>query len=230
VKYLRDLMATIPHAEYYNLYGPTETNVITYYKTPVLDSDRTAPVPIGRPCDGYEVFALAPGGGVVDRPDVRGELYAAGPCVARGYWGDPEKTAKHFVQHPLRPGSGDVAYATGDHVELDGNGDFVFFGRHDDMIKSRGYRIELAEIEQVLYGHTRVREAAVVAIPDELIGNRIAAFVVMDGAGDDDEAELRRFCLERLPKYMVPELVEFRRGLPKTSTGKVDKKILANDH
>jgi len=95
------------------------------------------------------------------------------------------------------------------------------------MIKSRGYRIELGEIETVIYTHPDVKEAAVVPIPDELVGNRIKAFVAAGKNGEQINAgELQKFCSKRLPKYMVPELVEFCDTLPKTSTGKINKPML----
>ena len=94
------------------------------------------------------------------------------------------------------------------------------------MIKSRGYRIELGEIETALYGHPEIQEAAAVAIPDEEIGNRIKAFVVPRVAGSLSVAQIRQHCAQRIPKYMIPEIIELSAGLPKTSTGKVDRSRL----
>jgi acyl-CoA synthetase (AMP-forming)/AMP-acid ligase II len=91
------------------------------------------------------------------------------------------------------------------------------------MVKSRGYRIELDEIETTLYAHSQVREAAVVAVPDEQIGSRILAYVAGADGADLTPGKLREFCLERLPRYMVPESIELMPQLPKTSTGKVDR-------
>jgi len=97
------------------------------------------------------------------------------------------------------------------------------------MIKSRGYRIELGEIETVLYSHSKVKEAAVIAIPDDLIGNRIKAFVVPCEADSLTKMELERYCLEHIPRYMLPSIIEFRDFLTKTSTGKIDRKLLASE-
>jgi amino acid adenylation domain-containing protein len=227
VKYLRDLMTLVPRASYYNFYGPTETNVITYYRVPVLPAERTAPIPIGIACENIEVFALTDEGKVVSRPGEEGELYARGSCVARGYWGDAEKTGRNFVENPRPRGFREVAYRTGDIVTLDDEGNFLFLGRRDDMVKSRGYRIELGEVESALYGHAGIREAAVVAVPDAAVGNRLVAFVVMENGASLSGAELQDFCTESIPRYMVPETIEFRESLPKTSTGKVDKVSLA---
>jgi acyl-coenzyme A synthetase/AMP-(fatty) acid ligase len=112
-------------------------------------------------------------------------------------------------------------------VTLDEEGNYLFLGRRDHMIKSRGYRIELGEIDTVLYSHPSVKEAAAVAIPDETITNRIKAFVVLEEKAAVSVEELQRYCAEKIPSYMVPEAIEFREDLPKTSTGKTDKPALA---
>jgi acyl-coenzyme A synthetase/AMP-(fatty) acid ligase len=219
-------MTVLPQAEFYNLYGPTETNVITCYKVPPLQPDRVKPIPIGRACANADLFVLTEDGKVVRGPGQTGELYARGPILAEGYWGDAEKTAKSFVQNPLQPNFGECAYKTGDLVTLDEEGNFEFLGRRDHMIKSRGYRIELGEIETVLYSHSNVKNVAAVASPDELIGNRIVAFVVLNEPGACTAEDLQRYCAERIPSYMIPEAVEFRNDLPKTSTGKIDRPAL----
>jgi amino acid adenylation domain-containing protein len=229
IKYLRRLVAAIPQAHYYNLYGPTETNVCTYYKVQPGDlaAERAQPVPIGVPCANIEVFAVDDEGGRVTQPGREGELWVRGSCVAQGYWADPEKTARNFVRNPYQPYFDEVAYRTGDIVVLDEDGlNWRYVGRRDHMIKSRGYRIELGEIEATLYTHAGVKEAAVVAIPDELIGNRLKAFIVpIEDALS--VKELRAYCSTHLPGYMVPESIEFRPELPKTSSGKVNRPLLA---
>jgi len=227
VKYLRELMAKVPHPVYYNFYGPTETNVITCYRVPVLPESRTVPIPIGVACANMDVFAITDDGGVVSRPGEVGELHARGSFVAMGYWGDAEKTSRNFVENPLARGFREVVYRTGDIVTLDDEGNYLFLGRRDDMVKSRGYRIELGEVESALYRHEAVREAAVVAVPDPDIGNRLVAFVVMENGRSESPTDLQDFCTASIPRYMVPETITFRDALPKTSTGKVDKVTLA---
>ena len=226
VKYLRELMGMIPHAGYFNLYGPTETNVVTYCRVPKLTPDRVKPIPIGEACANTEVFALTDGGTLVTQPGQEGELYARGSCVAQGYWGDMEKTRQNFVLNQTQPHFQEKAYRTGDLVTLDEEGNYIYLGRRDNMIKSRGYRIELGEVESVLYSHPQVTDAAVVALHDDVIGNRIHAFVVLNDNGAVDSSELQRFCAGRIPTYMVPETIDLRRTLPQTTTGKVDKVAL----
>ena len=141
-----------------------------------------------------------------------------------GYWGRPERTVEVLGQNPLQPYSPDPVYRTGDRVRLDQDGNYCFLGRQDHMIKSRGYRIELGEIEARLYAHPAVKEVAVIALPDEEVGNRIKAVIVPQG--HVTEADLKRFCSEGLPRYMIPDFVELRDALPKTSTGKIDRRLL----
>ncbi len=229
VKYLRRLMESIPHADYFNFYGPTETNVITYYQVHALPAEGNTSIPIGIPCANSEVFAVDENGGLVRGPGEIGELYARGSCVAQGYWGDPVKTRTGFVPHPLHPDLRETVYRTGDLVTLDEAGNYLFLGRRDHMIKRYGYRIELGEIEHALYQHPDVEEAAVIAIPDELTGNRIQAFVALGKDASSSTETLLDFCADRLPKYMVPERIHFRTRLPKTSTGKIDKSSLTGE-
>lgn len=226
VKYLRDLMETIKHAEYYNLYGPTETNVITYFKVENTGPEQVKPIPIGKACDNMEVFALTQRGDLVKKPGQEGELFARGSCVAQGYWGDEEKTEQSFLSNHTQRQFREKMYKTGDIVTLDKEGNYIYIGRRDHMIKSRGYRIELGEIEAVLYSHHKIKEAAVVAIPDKLIGNRIKAFLVCSEQTTVDVKKIQNHCAKMLPQYMIPELIEFRENLPKTSTGKIEKNSL----
>ncbi len=228
-KYLRRLVQYIPHAAYSNLYGPTETNVCTYYHVQSSDvaPDRTEPVPIGKACANTEVFALDPDGRVVP-PGEEGELYVRSSTVMKGYWGRPDSTAATVLPNPLNAAYADVMYRTGDIVKLMPSGDYQYIGRRDKMVKSRGYRIELGEIETALYAHPSVKEAAVVAVPDERIGARLMAYVV-PGNSTLTSSELMKFCSERVLKYMVPERIEMCEQLPKTSTGKIDKTTLENE-
>lgn len=229
VKYLRRLVHVIPQATYYNLYGPTETNVCTYHRVRPEDVAEDAPpsLPIGRACENTEVFALDDENRPITKPGIEGELWVRGPTVAQGYWGDPAKTARNFRQNPLNSCHPDWCYRTGDMVKLAEDGQtWLFLGRRDHMVKSRGYRIELGEIESVLYRHAEVKEAAAVAVPDELVGNRLHAFVVLAEGSRATVGQLVAFCQQHLPPYMVPERLQLLDELPKTSTGKTDRPAL----
>jgi amino acid adenylation domain-containing protein len=222
VPYLRRLMRTLPHARFLNLYGPTETNVCTYYEVPPLDDERVVPIPIGRAIDNVEVFAVGEDGERVPDGEV-GELWVRGSSVMCGYWGDPTRTDRSLVGWNVGHGPGDPAYRTGDLVRRDAQGDYEFLGRRDSQIKSRGYRIELGDVEAALYAHPTVVECAVTAVPDELVTNRLKAYVVLREEGT--AADVLRVCGERVPPYMVPDL-EVREQLPRTSTGKIDRRAL----
>lgn len=217
VKPLRDLRALWPDAAFWNLYGPTETNVCTAYRVPdAIAPDRTAPLPIGTVCPPLRAR-------VVDesRRDVApgsiGELIIAGPGVMRGYFGRVELSARAF----LRDAAGTAWYRTGDLVVDAGNGCYQFHGRRDRMVKKRGYRIELGEIEAALYRHDGVDRAAVVAKPDEW-SVAIAAFVTMKPGWKGSIIAMKQHCAGLLPPYMVPDTITFLSNLPTTSTDKVD--------
>jgi L-proline---[L-prolyl-carrier protein] ligase len=142
----------------------------------------------------------------------------------QGYWGDPERTERTLLPNPFAPYLPDRMYRTGDLVRELPDGELQFLGRRDAQIKSRGYRIELGEIDAAFYAHPAVNECAALAMPDELISNRIRLCVATDGTVT--ETELTRFGASRLPKYMLPDTFEFHETLPKTSTGKIDRQAL----
>lgn len=220
---LRRVMAVIPDAEFYNLYGPTETNVCTWYRVPRPLGEHVRSLPIGSPIDGVELFCRTDDGRAAG-PNELGELWVGGPTVMAGYLGDAARTAAVLAApDPARPQA--IAYRTGDLASRDQAGLWHFAGRRDSQIKSRGYRIELGEIEAALNEHPGVAECAVVAIPDEMFGNRIAAYVVVsDGMGP---TELTAYSRRMLPSYMVPWSFCAIPALPRTSTGKVDYQELA---
>jgi len=225
-KYLHQLMQLLPHVRFANLFGPTETNVCTWYEVPRWDGEPPLSIPIGKPACGDEIFAVGEDGSVLPPGEV-GELYVRGPSVMQGYWADDERTAATLLPEWGESPTGYPTYRTGDLARLDENGDWIFLGRRDSQIKSRGYRIELGDIEAALGLHPAVVECAVVPIPDEIVTNRIKAYVVVRGEVTQDD--LVGFVCDRLPRYMAPELFEFRDELPRSSTGKVDRRALPAD-
>jgi len=217
VAHLRSLMEQLPEPRYFNLYGPTETNVCTFYEVigPV-PSERTEPYPIGVPCAHYRERVVDELGHDVP-PDGEGELCIAGPGVMQGYWNLPEQTSRGF----LASGDGERWYRTGDIVVRQPDGNYVYRGRRDRMVKKRGYRVELGEIEACLYTHPIIKEAGVIAQPSP-DGLQVRAFVSTRDGTRPSIIELKRFCAERLPLYMVPDVFVVRDRLPRTSTDKVD--------
>ena len=221
VAHLRRLREQIPGARYWNWYGPTETNVCTAYAVDALPPGQTAPVPIGTACANCELLIVDDAGSVCASGEP-GELYVSGPSVMSGYHAMPEATAHALVAR----GEGSVWYRTGDLVRADTAGLLHLLGRRDGMIKSRGYRIELGEIESVLHQHPAVAEAAAIALPDEESGHVIRAAAVARSGEALDAGQLRAFCAERLPAYMIPLSIAVRGSLPRGSTGKVDRRRL----
>jgi acyl-coenzyme A synthetase/AMP-(fatty) acid ligase len=218
-------MAALPHARYLNWYGPTETNVCTAFEVPAAGAPD--PVPIGTACANTDVFAVASDGRRVSRPGEIGELYVRGPSLMQGYWAQPDKTQEVLVPNPFQAAYRETVYRTGDLVTRDENGNYVYLGRQDGMVKTRGYRVELGEVEAALYEHPAIHEAVVLPVPDELLGSRLRAVIRRDAAGGLTREEVLDHCRQRLPGYMVPDVVEFCEALPRTSTGKVDRARLA---
>ena len=220
-KRLRELRDRLPHATLWNLYGPTETNVCMYYRVDRLpDVDRT--IPIGRPCDHTEVFAVQENGTLAGVGE-EGELFVRGPTVMRGYWGRPEATAAVLGPGPSGAAAGTPAYRTGDIVRLRQDGEYEFVGRRDNQIKSRGYRIELGDVEAALNSHPQVNEGVALAVPHPDWGTAIVACVVADVGADLAERDMRVYMRSCVPRYMIPVRIEFLSNLPRTSTGKVDR-------
>lgn len=222
IKHLQLLHSFIPDPEYYNLYGPTETNVCTYYHLPKhIPDERTEPYPIGKTCSHVETIVVDEYGKLVS-PGEEGELCVRGDGVMIGYWNLPERTAKAFIEDE----SGQSWYKTGDIVIEGEAGNYTFLGRRDRMVKKRGFRIELGEIEAVLYCHSAVEEAATIALMDEDTGVKIKAFLSCREGDRPSIIALKHFCIENLPNYMVPDLFSFLDSLPKTSTDKIDYQSL----
>jgi L-proline---[L-prolyl-carrier protein] ligase len=213
--HLTRLQAAVPQAICANLYGPTETNVVTWYRVP-RDFDGSHPLPIGRPCPYATVMIDAP----------TGELLVAGDSLMNGYWGRPEATQRAFVTV-----EGKRYYRTGDRVSLAPDGNYLFLGRLDRQVKRRGFRIELGEIEAALLRHKDILEAAAVAdefnAKDGQMGTCITVFVRARSAGAVTLVEAKAHCARTLPPYMVPDRVVFLDTMPKGSRGKIDYMALA---
>lgn len=205
-----------------NVYGPTETtvNATAAECRPELD------VTIGKPLPGYDVRILDERGRQVGSEQA-GELYIAGPGVARGYLNQPELTSKHFVEQPSSGQDGKQrSYRTGDLVKQCADGNLVFLGRLDDQVKIRGHRIELSEIEAVLLEHQSVG-SAVVSVIDRDGGPELAAHVVpRNRALGIDRRAVSALLHARLPRHMVPSFLDPVDALPTLASGKVDRKAL----
>jgi amino acid adenylation domain-containing protein len=216
--HLRALRECIPAPRYFNLFGPTETNVCTFYELPPPTADnRDEPYPIGTVCPHYRSLVIDSDGREVERGE-DGELLIQGDGVMQGYWNLPDQNERAF----LDLGERGRWYRTGDLVAELPDGNLRFIGRKDRMVKKRGYRVELGEIEACLYRHPNIREAAAVAIQDEQEGVKVIAHITTRDGNRISIIELKQFCSRHLPLYFIPDLFQFHQELPKTSTDKID--------
>lgn len=209
IKYLRSLRDHLP-ARILNLYGPTETNVCAFYEVVNISPDQVRSVPIGKACSGDRIWAEHADGTPVG-PAEEGELVVDGPTVMLGYWGQPRQDG--------RP------YRTGDRVTLLDSGDYQFLGRQDGMIKVRGYRVEVGEIEAALQAHPGIADVAVV-LSGTAMDAKIVAYVVPAGDVAPDILELKRHCASALPRHMIIDAVRSVRALPRNGNGKLDRRSL----
>jgi amino acid adenylation domain-containing protein len=223
-KHLRAVMAELPRARFSNLYGPTETNVCTFYHVEPLSSDEEV-VPIGRPCANVEDLVVD-GDDRPVAPGETGELLIRGGVVMMGYWGMPERTAQGFFRRLAADGQHDTFYRTGDLVQQRPDGNYSYLGRKDRQIKTRGYRVELDEIEVALLAHSGVEQAAVYAVPDNQGSHLIEAAVVPRPGRSLETAELMEHLAGRLPPYALPSRLTVTEDFPRTSTGKIDRRTL----
>jgi amino acid adenylation domain-containing protein len=213
------LRGAFPTAQIFSMYGLTECKRCTYL--PPVDLERK-PGSVGVAIPGNEIWLVDAEDRVVGPGEV-GELVVRGPTVMAGYWRRPEETARR-----LRPGPhpGESVLYTGDLCRLDDDGYLYFVSRMDDVIKSRGEKVAPAEVEAALRSSPGVLEAAVIGRPDEVLGQAIHAFVVVDSRTRLTPAVLRAACRDRLEPFMVPQAIEIVDTMPQTANGKVEKAAL----
>lgn len=224
-KHLRNLMELLPHVRFSNLYGPTETNVCTYYHVPTLPPDSDEPIPIGKACANVEDIVVDTDNQPVPAGEV-GELLIRGGVVMQGYWGRQELTQRGFYIRTAHSYLQDVFYRTGDLVQLQPDGNYRFLGRKDRQIKTRGYRVELDEIETALLSHEMVQEAAVYPVPDGQGSNLIEAGVILKPEATITQSDLVEHIARRIPPYAVPSKIIITDDFPRTSTGKINRREL----
>ena len=222
-------MQRVPHASFTNLYGPTEATIASsYYTVPACPAGEDEVIPIGRACGGEELLVLDEALQPVPPGEV-GDLYIRGAGLSPGYWRDPEKTRAVFLPYPGGTTPADRIYRTGDLASVGADGLVRFLGRADSQIKTRGYRVELGEIETALHALGTLRECAVVGVAtQDFDGVAICCAYAPDvekGVAVTP-ASLREAVAHALPSYMIPSRWLAFVELPKTSNGKIDRRRL----
>ncbi|HLS79683.1 MAG TPA: amino acid adenylation domain-containing protein, partial [Nocardia sp.] len=211
-----------------NMYGITETTVHVSYRA--LDAATIAGAAgsiVGRAIAGLKLYVLdnrlrpVPVG-------VAGEIYVAGPQLARGYLGRPDLSAVRFVADPLADAAnaGERLYRTGDLARWNRDGELEYLGRADDQVKVRGFRIELGEIEAAVLAQPGIAQAAVIVREDQPGDQRIVAYVVAEPDTNPDLDAVRAGAGEMLPSYMVPSALVRLEWIPLTVNGKLDRRAL----
>jgi len=216
------LQTLFPTARLYSMYGVTECKRCTYLPP---DELKRRPGSVGIAIPGTEAYVVD-GQGVRVPPGVVGELVIRGAHVMKGYWNDPQATAC-----ALRPGpfEWEKVLHTGDLFRADADGFLYFVARKDDIIKTRGEKVSPKEVENALYALPGIREAAVVGVPDPVLGRALKAVVATDPQASLTAQDVIRHCARHLEDFMVPKLIEFRDALPKTESGKISRRLVAAD-
>ncbi|MBN2535366.1 MAG: amino acid adenylation domain-containing protein [Spirochaetales bacterium] len=210
----------------FNQYGPTESHVVTHYQVHRNTFDSNTLPPIGKPIAHARIYILD----TFQKPlpvGLVGELYIGGDVLARGYYNKPVQTGERFVPDPFTHKENSIMYKTGDLARYVPDGNIEYVGRVDFQVKIRGYRVEIHEIEKVLGGHEKIKDAVVHCFKDDAGNNFLVAYIVLHHTNEEiDTRELNNYIKERLPDYMVPSRYSILESLPLTSTGKVNRRAL----
>jgi acyl-CoA synthetase (AMP-forming)/AMP-acid ligase II len=218
--HITQLRGLLPNVRIFSMYGLTECKRVAYLPPEELDR---RPTSVGRAMPNTEVFLVDENGRRVH--DGVGELVVRGSNVMRGYWERPDETAA-----VLKTGAfvGQKVLHSGDLFRMDVDGFLYFLGRKDDIIKSRGEKESPREVEDVLHDLPGVAEAVVVGVPDAVLGSAVKAFVALQPGASLTEQDVLHHCAQRLEDFMVPRAVQFLADMPRTGSGKIDRKQLAD--
>ncbi|MBK3569776.1 MULTISPECIES: amino acid adenylation domain-containing protein [unclassified Streptomyces] len=222
---LRELAALLPRPRIVNIYGPVETNAVTALEVTSehLALDR---IPIGLPFGASKVFLVDAEGRPVVRPGAEGEIVVHTATLCEGYLGDPERTAATRLAVQTDEGTYET-YRTGDFGCWGEDGLLHFRGRRDGRIKTRGFRVEIGEVEARIRAHPDVEDVVVATRPHPERTHELVAFVTLSPGCGRTGAEVTAWCREFLAPYMVPRELRLLADMPRTGTGKADRVALA---
>lgn len=218
-EYIDSLMEIFPNALIFKMYGLTECKRVCYLEPELVDKK---PMSVGKAIPGTEVFVLNENMEPVEVGQT-GMLYIRGQHIMSGYWNQPEKSNEVLIDWKL---PGEKILCSNDWFRIDEDGDLYFQGRSDDIIKTRGEKVSPVEVENVIYGISGVTEVAVIGVPDEVFGEAVKCFVVINKNIPDPTRVIKKACTENLENFMIPKYIEIVDSLPKTNTGKISKKGL----
>lgn len=217
--YINSLKEIFPSALIYAMYGLTECKRVCYLEPENIENK---PSSVGKAIPGTEIFILDEQGNKV-LPGETGMLYVRGPHVMLGYWKQEKLSNEVLIDAEL---PGEKILCTNDWFKMDEDGDLYFQGRSDDIIKTRGEKVSPTELENVIHGIKGVVEVAVIGVDDEMLGEAVKCFVVIENDSDLSLRQIKKVCVEKLENFMVPKYFELVDDLPKTNTGKISKKGL----
>lgn len=223
VEHIRKLRALFPQVKLYSMYGLTECKRVSYLPPDQVD---IRPASVGRGMPNEEVYIVDESGNRVG-PGVVGELVIRGANVMKGYWELPEETDRCLKPGPL---PGERVLYSGDLFRADEEGYLYFVGRKDDIIKTRGEKVSPREVEDAIYALEGVAEVAVIGVPDAILGSAIKAVLTLRPGAQVTRQDVLRHCSTRLEDFMMPKIVEFQESLPKTESGKISKRMIADAH
>ncbi|GAB1265241.1 class I adenylate-forming enzyme family protein [Aurantivibrio infirmus] len=219
--WLEDLKKIFPNALIFKMYGLTECKRTCYLEPELLETHGDS---VGKAIPGTEVYLRSPDGQRLGKGS-EGILHVRGPHLMLGYWKQQEKTAEMLVPGEI---AGQFDLCTHDWFRMDEEGFLYFLARTDDIIKSRGEKVSPLEVEKVLLGIDGVREAAVIGVPDPILGQAIKAYISLDESKRESfkEGYYKKVCMSQLENYMVPKFITPIDQMPKSQNGKIDKKVL----
>jgi acyl-coenzyme A synthetase/AMP-(fatty) acid ligase len=223
--HLIKLMAELPEVRFSSQYGSTEAYTCAYFHAPQHLEDSDEPIPMGKILENVDDLVVDEDDQPV-APGESGELLIRSGMLMRGYWGQPEKNETSFYRRRNSSGFEDLYYRTGDLAQRMPDGNYRYRGRKDRLVKTRGYRVELDEIELALLSHPDVNEAAAYPVPDGQGSNLIVASVIPKKREGVNESALVTHLSTRLPAYAVPVRIHVVSDFPRTSTGKINRREL----
>ena len=219
-KQLNIWIKAIANAKFYNLYGPTESTLASSYYMVNRELRDDEILPIGKAFSNTELLVFDEDMKLITKPNIKGELYIRGSGLSHGYYNDPVRTAKAFIQNPLQSSYAEPIYKTGDIVAYDEFGDLIYYGRQDSQIKLNGFRIELGEIETALGAHPDIYRVACIFKDYQIIAFYESANVIIN---------LKEFLKSKLQEYMIPRKFIHKSKFKLNQNGKIDKEALKNE-